>query len=273
MAAKKVTQEQAKELPEPWPEMTVYEHPIGERLRTSLRLEHLFAQVNHHTAQNSRWSSRHAVAAIIEISDMTNRMDIKGDLIKELERHAGTIQGHADKPGVDQHALGQLLATIDGLLTELRSGTCHPGQRVRQDELVNQIRQRISIPGGTCSFDLPAFHSWLHRPHHQRAADLNTWMEDLRIIASSIDTVLADIRGSTTAKHVSADSGFFQQPLDPNTPCQMIRVLLPATEDVFPEISGGKHRFTIRFLRQQSSRSRAEQIDAHMEFDLQCCGI
>ncbi|MCC6203155.1 MAG: cell division protein ZapD [Gammaproteobacteria bacterium] len=273
MAARKNSQKQPKAIPEPQPELTVYEHPLVERLRTFLRLEHLFAQVNHHTAQAARWSSRHATHAVIEISDIVGRSDVKGELIKELERHAGTIQTHRDKPGVDPQAVSQLLSTIDGMLTELRSGSCHPGQRAKQDELVNLVRQRASIPGGTCSFDLPAFHNWLHRPHHQRAADLNTWMEDLRIIGAGIDTVLSDIRGSTTAKHLTVEGGFFQQQLDPNLPCQMIRVLLPATAAVFPEISGGRHRFTIRFLRQQSSKTRPEQVDATIEFDLQCCGI
>ena len=34
----------------------------------------------------------------------------------------------------------------------------YDGQTMRQDELVTAIRQRITIPGGTCNFDLPGYH-------------------------------------------------------------------------------------------------------------------
>ena len=55
--------------------------------------------------------------------------------------------------------------------------------------------------------------------------------------------------------------------------CQLVRVMLPRDSDLFPEISGGKHRFTVRFLHQPDFTARPQQTAADVEFAMQCCGI
>jgi len=56
------------------------------------------------------------------------------------------------------------------------------------------------------------------------------------------------IRDSATLRAELAIQGFFQRGLDGTAPNQLIRVLLPAGDGIFPEISAGRHRFTIHFL-------------------------
>ena len=48
---------------------------------------------------------------------------------------------------------------------------------------------------------------------------------------------------------------------------------MPSNAAVYPEISGGKHRFTVRFYSQKSTATRAAQAPEDVTFDLQCCGI
>ncbi len=252
---------------------TVYEQPLGERTRNFLRLEHLFTTINQSIPNPSCWSSRHALSGMIEINDLLARTDIKAELIKELERHSSTILSLSSNPNVDQNTLREVVEYIEHQVVQLKSSECQPSKRIRNDELVNQVRQRINIPGGACSFDLPAFHHWLNQDFPLRAADLNSWMEDLRILESGIHTILSDIRDSATRRNMTADGGFYQQHLDASVPCQLLRVSLPGDAVIFPEISGGKHRFTIRFLRQDSTQSRPEAVTESVAFGLQCCGI
>ena len=51
---------------------------------------------------------------------------------------------------------------------------------------------------------------------------------------------------------------------------QLIRVGLPADSGVYPEVSGSKHRFTIRFL-EPSELERSSQTQDNLEFQLTCC--
>ena len=66
--------------------MTVFEQPLNERARSCLRLEHLFRALNKGLEGETEWDSREALCAMIEIGDLLSRTDIKGELIKELER-------------------------------------------------------------------------------------------------------------------------------------------------------------------------------------------
>jgi cell division protein ZapD len=249
----------------------IYEQPLNERVRSFLRLEHLFSIADHHSPQDSQWDSRIAISCLLEILDLISRSDIKSDLIKELERHTVTLDVLKNNPNVDHQRLNAILDNINEYLGTLRNSDFQPGQCLKQDELTVSVKQRISIPGGTCNFDLPAFHHWLHKPADSRRSDLKTWTEDLSVIEESLAIALLMLRNSTTPVIENAEAGFYQQPIESKLPCQLIRVLLPENCNYFPEISGGKHRFTIRFMEQSSTSSRPVQTKNTVEFELHCC--
>ena len=251
----------------------VYEQPLNERIRNCLRLEHLFVGIKSNVSNDTVWSARSALTRMVEISDFLVRTDAKGELIKELEREIATFQGFRSNPGVNVDALDETIATIDNLLPRLKAPDCQPGNRLRNDELANQVRQRINIPGGACSFDLPALHFWLSIEPEQRAEQMAEWMDDLKIIETATRTILSLIRGSSGPKTVTAKDGFYQQRIDSTMPCQIIRVVLSQTHDIYPKISAGKQRFTIRFYSQENTGSRAAQVENDINFELHCCGI
>jgi cell division protein ZapD len=155
----------------------------------------------------------------------------------------------------------------------LKDQAYQAGQTLRQDELVSTIRQRIAIPGGTCNFDVPAYHYWLNQPAEQRIHHLNHWMEDLRLIHEGVIQVLKALRESTPAMKAVALGGSYQQSLEPGSSYQLLRILLPLESSLFPEISAGKHRFTLRFLEQPMTVTRPLQTERDVEFELQCCAL
>ena len=70
---------------------TVYEHPLNERLRFFLRLEFLFKQADYSLNGTSTWNSRAALQTIIEIHDLVSRVDLKTEILKELDRHRSRL--------------------------------------------------------------------------------------------------------------------------------------------------------------------------------------
>ena len=252
---------------------TLYEQPLNERMRCLLRLEYLFLAIAESMSRETTWDARNAVASMIDVTDQLQRADIKGELIKEIERHANIVGALRNNPGVNQTTLEQTLARLEPLLALLKSNACQPGAKLRQNDLITQVRQRLAIPGGVCSFDLPGFHHWLNRSPERRADQLNDWMEDLRIIEDAVHITLKLVRESATPSKVSAVAGFYQQNLDASSACQMVRVIVADADDAFPEISGGKHRFTVRFLRYTEQCARPQQTSDTIRFELQCCGM
>lgn len=251
----------------------VYEQPLNERMRNCLRLEHLFRGIEAGIQAGGEWEARDALARMLEICDFLSRTDVKGELSKELERDIGIFNGLRNNPGVNPVALDRTVQEIGGLLKRLKSSDYQPGQRLRNDELANQVRQRLAIPGGTCSFDVPALHYWLNADPALRASHLNDWMKDLRVVEMAARTILDLVRESATPRSALANAGFYQQQIEAGMPCTLVRVLMPPTAPVYPEISGGKHRFTVRFYAQKMTGVRASQVAEDIRFELQCCGI
>lgn len=248
-----------------------YEQPLNERVRTFLRLEHLFDIVNFHITRNNEWDNRIVIYSFLNILDLLSRSDLKTDLIKELERHSNTLNSLKTNPNVDLERLNSILFNINKNLESLRDTTCQPGLVIRKNELINSIKQRSTIPGGSCNFDLPGYHFWLNNEPDKRLNDLKIWQDDLQVIQKSLQLVLHMLRNSATPVHIHASSGFYQKPIDSNVSCQLIRVLLPAGSPYYPEISGGKHRFTVRFMKQLSTNERPVQTQDTVEFELHAC--
>ena len=252
---------------------SVYEQPLSERIRTFLRLEHLFAKAEHALRSIDSWSSRATLEAVIDIMSVLSRADLKKEIIKELERHAATLQGLSRNPNVDPARLAEILDAVKRQLANLRSDENSWGQELRDDELLSTVRQRSTITAGTCSFDLPALHYWLQTSADQRDKDLQNWLGSFELLNSSVSLCMKLVRESAIATHEVAPSGFFQRTLETSTPCQMIRVCVMDDAHCFPEISAGKHRFTVRFMSPAATSDRPSQTNTDVEFDLHGCVI
>jgi cell division protein ZapD len=50
-----------------------------------------------------------------------------------------------------------------------------------------------------------------------------------------------------------------------------VRVQLPVDAGMFPEISAGQHRFTIRFVRWRGVDARPVQVNQDVRFQLAIC--
>jgi len=249
----------------------IYEQPLNERIRTFLRLEYLFTLADHYMIGDAEWDNRSLLDTLLDITDLISRTDIKNELLKELERLATTLRQLQKNPGVDPDRLELVLNDIHKFIEKLRDTYCLPGQALKQNELVSSIKQRNTISGGTCNFDLPAFHQWLNRPLEYRRKYLEEWQKDLVIIKNSVVLILNLIRNSSHPTTETAIKGFFQKAMEQNTTCQLILVVTPSDSVYFPEISAGKHRVTIRFMEQADTTIRSIQTETDVNFKLHCC--
>ncbi len=253
----------------PVPDQISYEQPLNERIRTLLRLEFLFDQSRAHVYRQSGWDNRASVSTLFEIVNIFSRADLKTEIMKELERQALFLEKLAQNPQVDKSRLEGVLDEMDTLIDRLHTIKAQD-MDIRGNEFLNSIKQRNHISGGCCDFDLPAYHLWLSQPEEKRVLDLQRWMEPFDPIQQSVNLILRMIRDSGHSSKEVATAGFFQKSLDPNMPCQLLRVTVAGGTDYFPEISGSKHRFSVRFM-QANFQDRPMQIDRDIDFSLTCC--
>lgn len=254
----------------PVQQTVTYEQPLNERVRTLLRLEFLFRQTRYSLSGHTEWDSRAALAGIIDILTVIARGDIKTEFIKEIDRQLGALARLDQTPGVDRGKLESVLHDLEGLSDRLLAHSGQIGQELKQNDFISGIRQRMSITGGTCDFDLPTYHYWLQQPVEIRVRDLERWFKEFEAIHLATNLTLRLIRESSLPTQEVATGGFYQRTLGSNIPCQLLRVTVPKKLPYFPEISGGKHRFTVRFMA-PNIEQRPTQAPEDVEFQLTCC--
>ena len=255
--------------PEPAP--VVYEQPLNERMRTFLRLDFLYTQATYHSEIASPWSARAAVASLLEILAIAARGDARSDVLKELERHMSILRDYQSKTGVDPGRLKSLMTNLSALREDLALAGGNFMAPLRESEFLSAIKHRSAIPGGTCDFDLPDYSYWLNRPAEVRAGEFDTWLSMIRPLCDSIAELLWLTRQNAKCRPETALRGVFQLPFDRDTPCQLVRIALPADTDLFPEISGNQHRCTVRFLNWTDAARRPVHVEFDVPFLLTCC--
>ncbi|MCB1762641.1 MAG: cell division protein ZapD [Gammaproteobacteria bacterium] len=247
-----------------------YEHPLNEKMRTLLRLEHLFREVNHYLPNADIWSSRAAIDALLDMVNIFSRADIKADIIKELDRQREKLAGIRRSPGVDSERLDIILDSLAKATDKIFAIEGQIGHAMRNNEFLKSILQRSSIPGGSCAFDLPHYHFWLEQPITFRQSETKTWLHTLEPVEAAVELLLSLIRNSTSPTDELANGGFYQCSIDAQAPAQLVRVGLSRDIRLFAEISGGKHRFTVRFL-EPSEEERPSQTRMDVPFSLNTC--
>lgn len=248
-----------------------YEFPLNERIRVFIRLEQLFNQFNHFSQGTTVADKRAAIASLLDVMSIIRRNDLKSEILKELDRNAKALNKIADNEGVDADKLEAILEELSQISQKLYAINGKIGLHVMESDLFQSIVQRSSIPGGTCSFDLPEYHYWLEKDEASRQEDLANWISPFNEIQLAIDLILNFVRNSNAPTKEIACAGFFQFSLDRNQAYQLLKVDIDRSLACFAEISGGKHRCSIRFMTPSEEDKRPTQSPDDIPFALTCC--
>jgi len=251
----------------------VYEQPLNDRMRHLLRMELLFAGLMYRLKGPAEWDSRAVIDSIIDILDLNARVELKTELINDLQSHLGALGQWQTTPKADDDRIKKIIQQINYLLEKLQSKNFQLGESFAKNQVLNQVRQRRNIIGGTCRGDLPGYFYWLQKNPKQRQEDLNEWLAPLTLLKDAIELNLYLIRQNAITSQEIALMGFYQSKLETHTSYQMIQVVLPTDHPCYPEINGGKQRFTIRFFEPTQPAKRPSQTQQDVNFELTCCMI
>ncbi|KAF0856877.1 MULTISPECIES: cell division protein ZapD [Pantoea] len=244
--------------------VVLFEHPLNEKMRTWLRVEFLINQLDETLPVNSSVAALGVFRIIGDLLDIFERGDMRTELLKELERQQQKLRAWLDVPGVDEHTVSQLREQLKQQSSELMAAP-RMGQQLREDRLIASVRQRLSIPGGCCSFDLPGLHIWLHQPQALRDTLVNSWLASLDPLRNSLTMILNLIRQSGVFRHQTSLNGFYQDNAEGS---DLLRLQLTLEDALYPQVSGHKSRYAIRFLPLDSERG---EVPARLNFELACC--
>jgi cell division protein ZapD len=247
----------------------LYEYPFNERIRTYLRLEHLFLRLTELVSRDPALDHHYALTTLFEIMDVGARADLKSDVLKDLDKQKHVLDGYRGNPAIAESVLDDVVRQLDNCFLALSSLPGKAGQSLTENDWLMSIRSRIGIPGGTCEFDLPAYYAWQHKTGAQRRKDLTRWVSKLTPLAVSIHLLLKLLRDSGVPQKVIANGGQFQQNLPQGRTFQLLRLALDEKLELSPEISGNRLMVSIRLMRHgEDDRLHASSEDTAFELAL-----
>jgi len=251
----------------------IFEQPLNERIRICLRVETLMNRFHYFLTLKGGWSGYSALLVILELTALLERGDLKQELLKELERQHSALKTLISHEDVDTAKLELLLNKQKNAIDRVLQMNGKLGEHLKRIDFLLSIKQRTSIPGGNCDFDLPELRFWINQSHEQRETDLKRWAAPYLEIESVIHLILSAIRDSASPQRVIAENGFFQQSLDPHQSNLMLRISISSDFNIYPEISAGKHRYSVRFLNPLPIDSVPSQVKEDVPFMLSRCSL
>ena len=252
------------------PSRITYEYPFHEGIRTMLRLEHLFARLNLLVSRDEATDHHFALVTLFEIVEVASRADLKSDLLKELEKQKSQMEGFRGHPSISEAALDQVIGRIQQALSDLNQVQGKAGQSLASVDWLNAVRSRISIPGGTCSFDLPGYHAWQQEPPELRRRQLGEWLAHLQALNEALTLLLGLLRDAGTRQRMHAPEGVFQQRVPEGRSYQLLRVSLPADSGLVPEITGHRLMVSVRMMQVEPD-GKLKPSGRSTDFEMSLC--
>ena len=250
--------------------MILYEYPFNERIRTYLRLEHLFRRLGELVPRDHAIDHHYALATVFEVMDVAARADLKADVMKDLDKQRNVLASYRGNPAVAESVLDEAIGKLDRSFNSLNTIPGKAGTALTENDWLMSIRSRINIPGGTCEFDLPAYYAWQRRPADQRRADLERWASTLAPLAEAIHMLLKLLRDSGAPQKVVASAGQFQQNLPQGRTFQLLRLRIDESLGLVPEISGNRLMAAVRFMKQEAS-DKMQPSNDDVSFEMTLC--
>lgn len=250
--------------------MILYEYPFNERIRTYLRLEHLFLRLTELMTRESALDHHFAIATMFEIMDVGARADLKSDVLKDLDKQKQILGAYRGNPAIAEGVLDKIIHKLEWCFSALNSQPGKAGQALTENDWLMSIRSRVGIPGGTCEFDLPAYFAWQHTDAAGRQTDLHRWASTLAPLAESIHVLLKLLRDSGSPQKVMAVGGQFQQNLPQGRTFQLLRLAITNQLGLIPEISGNRLMVSIRLMRHEGD-DRLHTCSDDAAFEITLC--
>lgn len=248
---------------------TLFELPQNESTRLYIRLQQHFKILKQALKQPTETHIAQGLHSLIHIISIADRPDIKSKITQTLTQIRTSLHPLKHIPNVDDQRLHHLLEHLQAMLNHLHSSSTKIGHQLKQNEFINQLLLQSNIPGGICASQSPMYQLWLQQGLEKRFKDFSHWCSYFNSLQINIEFILNMLNQCPNEQQETAIKGNFHKNLDPNSPSDLIKVIIAADYNVFPELSSGKHRITLRFLEPNyHSNIPPQQTQNDIEFNL-----
>lgn len=241
-----------------------FDHPLSERVRSFIRINHLFCRFMH-TLQGDDPCQHHiAISSLFEIMECSSRVELKRDMLQELERQRQVLNHSASNP--------ELLLRINKAAQDLQEVQQKFGQHIRDNEWLMAMKQRMSIAGGSTPVEFPSYYFWQQQHPDKRREDLIRWSQAMMPTYHAAELLLEILRHQSSMVDCQAKLGNYQHnSLIHNM--HLLTIELDIKENALPEVAANKYFTHIRFLSANQEHMRGAIVERDIPFRMKICSF
>jgi len=243
-----------------------FEVPLNNRSRSLLRLERIFREIHRHIHIATPSAHFYALKQIFSLLDFFERGDFKAILIKELDRKITYFAKLGSNPEVDLSKLQTFINQLEQLSKWFKSQNGKIGHQLLKQEFLANAKNKLTFSTVRLSFDAPFVKLFLSMPVETRKEKISGWLKAFKGIQTSVEVLLRLSRETADFNTVFAEDGCYQQEISKDE-FQFLGIKVPVDLQVYPEVSSGSKRFSIRFMTLNDALE-TKQFTDWLDFEL-----
>jgi len=247
-------------------DLIIFEMPLNEHMRSLLRLERVFRETRRQIELSTASSHFFALKQIFLLLEFFERGEFKAELIKELDRELDYFTKLDSNPDVDLSKLKVFINQLGQLSAWFKNHHGKIGHQLLKQEFLSNAKQKLINGCARISFDAPFVKLFLTKPESIRREKLNEWLKAFKAIQTSVEVLLRLSRETGLYQTAFAEEGFYQQEMKHHE-FKFIGIRLPKELNIYPEVSSGPKRFSIRFMCLDDSL-KSKQFSQWFDFEL-----
>jgi len=255
--------------------MITFEFPLNERIRRLLRIEEIYQKFEHQLKNTHDYFEFGCFNTLFEIVQLVSRSDLKIDFLQELERQEKKHSALLDHQGLKEGQLDPkvIIPMIRVARKKLENIDVKPGFNFNNNLFLEEVKKRISSPGGLLDVDFPNFRIWaIHKIRKSKLEDFKSWAQPLMVVKDAASVILLILRSQCQVESIKAKEGKHQQAIDPLKTFDLIRLDLEKTLNIYPEISANKYTVNV-FFNELNEELKKEPVKLNLEFKYSICWL
>ncbi len=251
----------------------IYEQPITENVRNFLKCEYLDEKFNCAVKQHDMWAIKSSISTLIEMSDFVFRINIKIELLKDLERNLLLLDTLKKSNSIELINYDKFYTEIQTYIQKLNNTNSSPSKSITDNDFLMQIKSKLHIPAGDNFFDMPSYLNFLSSNKTFILENIYNWYTPFKPIFMSSILLLDFKRTISKFKYFSSNDSFFEMKLDKSDKTDLVRIKLEKNINIYPDISVNPQNINVMFKTSYGENRQSKPIEENLNFGLSLSNI
>jgi cell division protein ZapD len=225
----------------------VYEYALTPLASHALNFEWLYQNITCQLEGHSPVQCEAALDNLIKLIAIIDKPELKSKYIQFYLKLEQVLTKFAKEKAIDPVKLDSLLSSIAGQLKCLSQQSAKFSHELLSEHFIATNYERYKNKGFQEKGPSYYLQNWLGRGGLSCQNDLKRWVSHLSNISMIISTKLSLIREFGSFQEFCVSNGFLQLPVQ-NAVSHLVRISLPSTHELYPDIRAGHHGISLQLL-------------------------